>query len=63
MAELADALDLGSSEETHAGSIPVSRTKLIERLIYQSFFVPKCKTLSICTLELHFGNIFIIIKP
>ena len=30
MAELADALDLGSSEETHAGSIPVSRTKLMK---------------------------------
>ena len=27
MAELADALDLGSSEETHTGSIPASCTK------------------------------------
>ena len=26
MAELADALDLGSSEETRTGSIPASRT-------------------------------------
>ena len=30
MAELADALDLGSSEETHTGSIPASCTNLIE---------------------------------
>ena len=30
MAELADALDLGSSEATRTGSIPASRTKLIE---------------------------------
>ena len=30
MAELADALDLGSSGVTRAGSIPVSRTKVIE---------------------------------
>ena len=28
MAELADALDLGSSEETRTGSIPARRTKL-----------------------------------
>lgn len=28
MAELADALDLGSSEETHTGSIPASCTKI-----------------------------------
>ena len=27
MAELADALDLGSSGVTHTGSIPASRTK------------------------------------
>jgi hypothetical protein len=27
MAELADALDLGSNEATHAGSIPVGPTK------------------------------------
>ena len=27
MAELADALDLGSSGAIHAGSIPVTRTK------------------------------------
>ena len=27
MAELADALDLGSSEETRTGSIPARRTK------------------------------------
>ena len=30
MAELADALDLGSSEETHTGSIPASCTKILE---------------------------------
>ena len=30
MAELADALDLGSSEATRAGSIPVSCTKRFE---------------------------------
>ena len=28
MAELADALDLGSSEETRTGSIPARRTNL-----------------------------------
>ena len=28
VAELADALDLGSSAERHAGSTPVTRTKL-----------------------------------
>ncbi|SYV99481.1 exported hypothetical protein [Oenococcus oeni] len=28
VAELADAQDLGSCEETHAGSIPVIRTKI-----------------------------------
>ena len=30
MAELADALDLGSSEVTRAGSIPVTRTTFIK---------------------------------
>ena len=30
MAELADALDLGSSEETRTGSIPARCTKTIE---------------------------------
>ena len=30
MAELADALDLGSSGETRTGSIPARRTKLVE---------------------------------
>ena len=30
MAELADALDLGSSSERSAGSIPVRRTKIVE---------------------------------
>lgn len=30
MAELADALDLGSSEETHTGSIPASCTKMLK---------------------------------
>ena len=30
MAELADALDLGSSSERSAGSIPVGRTKTVE---------------------------------
>ena len=29
MAELADALDLGSSEETRTGSIPARRTKSV----------------------------------
>ena len=29
MAELADALDLGSSEATHTGSIPASCTNII----------------------------------
>jgi hypothetical protein len=29
MAELADALDLGSNEATHAGSIPVGPTRKI----------------------------------
>ena len=29
MAELADALDLGSSEETRTGSIPARRTKTV----------------------------------
>ena len=31
VAELADALDLGSSGETFRGSTPLSRTKLITR--------------------------------
>ena len=30
MAELADALDLGSSSERSAGSIPVRRTKMLK---------------------------------
>ena len=30
MAELADALDLGSSEETRTGSIPARCTKIVE---------------------------------
>ena len=30
MAELADALDLGSSEATRTGSIPASRTNLMK---------------------------------
>ena len=30
MAELADALDLGSSEATRTGSIPASRTKIMK---------------------------------
>ena len=30
MAELAVALDLGSNEVTHAGSIPVGRTKKLK---------------------------------
>ena len=30
MAELADALDLGSSEETRTGSIPARRTKIVK---------------------------------
>ncbi len=41
MAELADALDLGSSEETHAGSIPVSRTN--NRYLKYLFFLFLCK--------------------
>ena len=31
MAELADALDLGSSGVTRTGSIPASRTNMIEK--------------------------------
>lgn len=41
MAELADALDLGSSEEIRAGSIPVKRTKearLLPGLLCLSLF-------------------------
>ena len=34
MAELADALDLGSSGVTRTGSIPASRTKIIEIIPY-----------------------------
>ena len=33
MAELADALDLGSSEATRTGSIPASRTKTLENAL------------------------------
>ena len=36
MAELADALDLGSSEATRTGSIPASRTKLGILILIQS---------------------------
>ena len=36
MAKLADALDLGSSEATRAGSSPVIR--IAENLIFQGFF-------------------------
>jgi hypothetical protein len=36
VAELADALDLGSSGATRAGSIPVSRTIL---LVIEKYFV------------------------
>ena len=42
MAELADALDLGSSGETRAGSIPVSRTKMneIPPFSWRDFLLP-----------------------
>ena len=33
MAELADALDLGSSEETRTGSIPARRTKISKLIL------------------------------
>ena len=36
MAELADALDLGSSSERSTGSIPASRTKLGILILIQS---------------------------
>ena len=44
MAELADALDLGSSEETRGGSTPLSRTKLIKIMAAKSpnTNVPRC---------------------
>ena len=37
MAELADALDLGSSGVTRTGSIPASRTK--KSRFYRDFFI------------------------
>lgn len=41
MAKLADALDLGSSEATRAGSSPVIR--IVEILIFQGFFFMRNK--------------------
>jgi hypothetical protein len=41
MAKLADALDLGSSEATRAGSSPVIR--IAEILIFQGFFFMRNK--------------------
>ena len=39
MAELADALDLGSSGVTRAGSIPVNRTRQYERVGFPTLFL------------------------
>lgn len=41
MAELADALDLGSSGATRTGSIPASRTKIVK---IPPFVGPKINT-------------------
>ena len=42
MAELADALDLGSSVHRRAGSSPVTRTiELVNNLLVNQFFIPQ----------------------
>ncbi len=38
MAELADALDLGSSGETRTGSIPARRTNQSNKRFYRFFY-------------------------
>ncbi len=43
MAELADALDLGSSGATRTGSIPASRTNLIEIAFYFWLLYKLCR--------------------
>ena len=48
MAKLADALDLGSSEATRAGSSPVIR--IAEILIFQGFFFMRNKKESFSAL-------------
>ena len=37
MAELADALDLGSSEATRTGSIPASRTNIMKIPLFSGY--------------------------
>ena len=41
MAELADALDLGSSEATRTGSIPASRTNIMKIPLFLD--IAECK--------------------
>ncbi len=44
MAELADALDLGSSEATRTGSIPARRTKIDILILIQSIYIRDMET-------------------
>ena len=44
MAELADALDLGSSSERSAGSIPVRRTKIDILILIQRIYIREIET-------------------
>ena len=54
MAELADALDSGSSEDfLHAGSSPVSRTKIRTKIRLDFLIVrPICRTFGNLTLQI-----------
>ena len=44
MAELADALDLGSSGETRTGSIPARRTKIDIIILIQCIYIREIET-------------------
>ncbi|MCD8209275.1 MAG: hypothetical protein LUC31_00445, partial [Coprobacillus sp.] len=54
--ELADALDLGSSGVTRAGSIPVNRTKKISESLHSVFYTKNGYKVSIgeCFISLDY---------